>query len=300
MKTCVILNPRAGTALAQEQLAEHLRRVPRLTISETKEPGDGRRLAAEALRSGCELVVAAGGDGTINEVLNGLDADFGRAAFGILPLGTANDFARTINIPADVLGAIDILLAGQTEQVDVIRYTGTETRYFLNVSAGGFSGLVNEALTDEMKQTWGPLAYLRSAAGVLPNLTDYRTFIACDDEPEEKLHLYNMVVANARYVAGGIPIAPKAQLNDGLADVIIVPAASILELAVLGPQILLGAHLASELVLFRRARKISVRSEPGMWFNVDGELLANVPATFEVLPRVLKLVVGPPASSEVS
>jgi diacylglycerol kinase (ATP) len=300
MKTCVILNPRAGTALAQEQLAEHLQRVPGLTIVETKKPGDGRRLAAKAVRSGCDLVVAAGGDGTINEVLNGLAVDFGRAAFGILPLGTANDFARTINVPADVPAAIEILLAGQTEHVDVIRYTGAETRYFLNASAGGFSGLVNEALTDDMKQTWGPLAYIRSAAGVLPNLTDYRTFIACDDKPEEKLHLYNMVVANARYVAGGIPIAPEAQLNDGLADVVIVPAASMLELAVLGPQILLGAHLASELVLFRRARKVSVRSEPGMWFNVDGELIANVPATFEVLPQVLKLIVGPAAPSDIS
>ena len=300
MKTCVILNPRAGTALAQEQLAEHLQRVPDLTIAETRQPGDGRRLAAEAVRRGCDLVVAAGGDGTINEVLNGVANDFGRVSFAILPLGTANDFARTINVPADVPAAIDIFLAGQTERVDVIRYTGAETRYFLNVSAGGFSGLVNEALTDEMKQTWGPLAYLRSAAGVLPNLTDYRTFIACDDEPEEKLHLYNMVVANARYVAGGIPIAPEAQLNDGLADVVIVPAASMLELAVLGPQILLGAHLASELVLFRRARKVFVRSEPGMWFNVDGELIANVPATFEVLPQVLNLIVGPAAPSDTS
>lgn len=298
MKTCVILNPNAGTALAQEQLAEHLQRLPGLTIAETKEPGDARRLAAKAAHDGCDVVVAAGGDGTINEVLNGLAADFGRAAFGILPLGTANDFARTINVPADVPAAVDILLDGQREQVDLICYTGEEIRYFINASAGGFSGLVNEALTDEMKQNWGPLAYLRSAAGVLPNLTDYRTFIACDDEPEEKLQLYNMVVANARYVAGGVPIAPEAQLNDGLADVVLVPAASMLELAVLGPQILLGSHLTSELVLFRRARKISVRSEPGMWFNVDGELIGNVPATFEVLPRVLKLVVGPPAPVE--
>src|SRR5205814_2180737 len=155
--TCVILNPHAGAALSPEQLAEQLQRLPGMTIVETGQPGDGRRLAAEAVRSGCDLVVAAGGDGTMNEVLHGMAVDFGRAAFGILPLGTANDFARTINVPADVPGAIDILLAGQTEQVDVIRYTGAEIHYFLNASAGGFSGLVNEALTDEMKQTWGPL-----------------------------------------------------------------------------------------------------------------------------------------------
>lgn len=296
MKTCVILNPNAGTALLQEQLAEQLQRLPELTIVETNEPGDGRRLAAEAVRSGCDLVVAAGGDGTINEVLNGLATDFAGAAFGILPLGTANDFARTINVPADVPAAVDILLAGQQEQVDVIRYSGEEIRYFINASAGGFSGLVNEAITDEMKQTWGPLAYLRSAAGVLPNLEDYRTFIAFDGEPEEKLHLYNIVVANARYVAGGIPIAPEAQLNDGLADIVMVPAASLLDLAVLGPQMLLGGHLASEQIIFRRAQKVSVRSEPGMWFNVDGELIGNAPATFEVLPRAVWIVVGPTAS----
>jgi len=297
MKTCVITNPNSGTAQAQEQLREQLQRLPGLTISETKQPGDARRLAAEAVRAGFDLVVAAGGDGTINEVLNGMAVDFSRAALGILPLGTANDFARTINVPADVSAAVEILLAGNKQPTDVIRYTSTETRYFINVSAGGFSGQVNEALTAEMKQAWGPLAYLRSAAGVLPNLTDYRTFIACDDEPEQKLHLYNMVVANARYVAGGIPIAPEAQLNDGLADVVIVPAASMLELAVLGPQLLLGTHLGSELVHFRRASKITVRSEPGMWFNVDGELISNAPAQFEVLPRVLQVIVGPPASS---
>jgi diacylglycerol kinase (ATP) len=298
MKTCVILNPNAGTALAKEQLAAELQRLPGLTVAQTRQPGDARRLATEAVKTGYDLIVAAGGDGTMNEVLNGVAADFGKVTFGILPLGTANDFARTINFPPDVPAAVDALLALNLQQVDVIRYSGEDVRYFLNTSAGGFSGLVNEAMTDEMKQTWGPFAYLRTAAEVLPNLTDYRTFVSFDDEPEQKLHLYNMVVANARYVAGGIPIAPDALLNDGLADVVMVPAASMLELAVLGPQILLGTHIGSELVHFRRARKISVRSEPGMWFNVDGELMGNSPATFEILPQVLKLIVGPAPAAE--
>lgn len=295
MKTCVILNPNAGRALTREQLESQLERLPGLAIQQTREPGDAERLAAEAAGKGYDLVVAAGGDGTLNEVVNGLAADFGRAKLGLLPMGTANDFARTINVPSDIPAAAEILLAGATQQVDVVRYTGSRTRYFANVSAGGFSGLVNEALTDEMKQDWGPLAYLRSAASALPNLTDYRTFISIDDEPEAELQIYNIVIANARYVAGGVPIAPDAQLNDGLADIVIVPAASMLELAVLAPQMLLGTHLASELILFRRAGKISVRSQPGMWFNVDGELIGNSPATFEVLPRALTIVVGPVA-----
>jgi diacylglycerol kinase (ATP) len=293
MKTFVILNPHAGTSLTKELLRVQLKHLPEHTIAPTRQPGDAMRLATKAVRDGYELVVAAGGDGTINEVLNGMSVEFGQAALGILPLGTANDFARTINVPQEISAAVDVLLSNRTERVDVIRFTGAETRYFLNAAAGGFSGMVSDALSDEIKQTWGSLAYLRTASIVLPKLTGYHTYISFDDEPVEKLDVYNLVVANARYVAGGIPIAPDAHLNDGLADVIIVPTASMIELAILGPQILMGTHLTSELILARRTRTISIRSEPGMWFNVDGELVGRQPARFDVLPRAIDVVVGP-------
>ena len=189
-----------------------------------------------------------------------------------------------------------MLQAGRTRAVDVVRVTSDATRYFINVSAGGFSGLVDEKLTSEMKQAWGPLAYLRSAVEALPDLTDYHTFITFDDETQHEIKTYNIVVANARYVAGGIPIAPEAEIDDGLVDVLIVPLASVPQLALLVPKILLGQHMQDERIVVHRARKVRVDSRPKMWFNADGELVGNEPSTFEVLPKALTVVVGADAT----
>jgi diacylglycerol kinase (ATP) len=290
MKTCVIANPGSGTADV-DALRQGITRLEEATLRITQHEGDASRLAAEALAEGYDLIVAAGGDGTINEVVNGLAKDFGRARLGMIPLGTGNDFARSIDVPADIDAALDILAAGVVQDVDIVRVTSDKMRYFINVSSGGFSGLVDEKLTDEMKQTWGPLAYLRSAAAALPDLSEYHMSIIFDDEEAIEIKAFNVIVANARFVAGGIPIAPAALLDDGFVDVLIVPAASMPQLALLAPQILLATHQDSELITSRRARKVYVESHPGMWFNTDGELVGNEPATFEVLPRALQIVV---------
>lgn len=297
MKLCVILNPQAGSVGDVETVKAGVQRLGDVTLYTTEHPGDAQRHARQALADGCAFIVAAGGDGTINEVVNGLSENWEQAALGILPLGTGNDFVRTINVPLDLDRALDVLAARKTRLLDVVCVTSDATRYFINVSAGGFSGLVDEKLTSEMKQTWGPLAYLRSAAAALPDLTDYHTFIAFDDEDALEVKVYNVVVANARYVAGGIPIAPQAEPDDGLVDVLIVPAESMPRLALLVPQILLGQHVDNDLVRFRRARKLRVDSHPRMWFNADGELVGNEPSTFEVLPRTLQVIVGPEAAN---
>jgi diacylglycerol kinase (ATP) len=293
MKTCVILNPHAGTVQDVAIVEAAVQRLDGATLRTTEEPGDAQHIARAAAGEGCEFVIAAGGDGTINEVVNGLAEHFASVQLGIIPVGTGNDFARSINVPTDIDAAVDLLLRQQTQTVDVVRVTSDAVRYFINVSAGGFSGLVDEKLTEEMKRTWGPLAYLRSAAEALPDMTNYHTSIVFDDEQEQQIETYNIVIANARYVAGGIPIAPEAQIDDGLVDVLIVPVASIPQLALLVPQILLGQHLGSNLIHVRRARKVRVEAQPGMWFNADGELVGNQPATFEVMPRTLRVVVGP-------
>jgi diacylglycerol kinase (ATP) len=208
-------------------------------------------------------------------------------------MGTGNDFVRTINIPSDIEQAVDVLAKQHTRKLDIVRVQSDESRYFINVANGGFSGLVNEKLTDEMKSSWGPLSYLRGALAALPNLQDYHTFVTFDDEDEQEIAAYNITVANARYVAKGIPLAPRAEPADGLLDVVIVQAAALPQLATLVPQILLGNHLDSDLIIFRRVRKVAVRAQPGMWFNVDGELVGNEPSSFEVVPLALEVVVGP-------
>jgi diacylglycerol kinase (ATP) len=292
MDVCVIFNPQAGSADEVTGFEAAISRLGNIDLYKTRHPGHAKILAQQALDQGHKFFVAAGGDGTINEVVNGLAGRFDQVRLGIIPVGTGNDLVRSINIPDDISAAIDVLLAGNVRAVDVVRVCSDKERYFLNVSSGGFSGLVDEKLTDEMKRAWGPLAYLRSAVEALPELTSHRTTLAFDEEERVELDVYNIVIANARYVAGGIPIAPRAEPDDGLVDVIVVPMIPMSQLMTLVPQILLGQHLDNNQILYRRARMLNVSSQPGMWFNVDGELVGNEPSTFEVIPRALQVVVG--------
>jgi diacylglycerol kinase (ATP) len=289
-KTCIILNPRAGGVSDLDAVMGQLGRLAGAEIRITSKPGSGARFARAALKNGCDVIVAAGGDGTLNEVVNGIGEDAGEARVGLIPLGTGNDFGRTIGVPVDLETAIDLILAGDTRPVDLVRVTSDEIRYFVNVSAGGFSGLVNEKLTPEIKKTWGPLAYLRGAAAALSELRAYRTTLAFDNTESLVLDLYNVVVANGRYVAGGTLIAPEALIDDGLLDVVLIPKRPAPELALLAAQMALGNHMTSESVVFRRTASLTVNSKPGMWFNVDGELVGNEPARFEILPRALRFI----------
>src|SRR5882762_9001612 len=134
------------------------------------------------------------------------------------------------------------------------------------VSAGGFSGIVRNKITPEIKRSWGPLAYIRGAAAALPKLHAYKTRIVIDGREELSTAVYNVVIANGRFVAGGLPVAPEADPSDGLLDVILIPKRRPAEMALLAAEIILGKHFSSSAVIFRRARKIAVRSRPGMWF----------------------------------
>lgn len=291
MPACIILNPHAGSAADVEALRAAVQQLGNVSICETQQPSHARDLARAAIAESFDLIVAAGGDGTINEVVNGLAGGLDRIRLGIIPLGTGNDFVRTVGIPTDIEEAVAVLRAGYTRKIDIVRVTSDTTRYFINIANGGFSGLVDEKLTDEFKKTWGPLSYLRGALAALPDLADYHTTLTFDDEEAQELAVYNVSVANARYCAKGVPIAPLAEPDDGMLDVVVVSAAALPELATLVPQILLGDHLDNDLIIYRRARKVAIHSRPGMWFNVDGELVGNEPSTFEVAPLALEVVV---------
>ena len=294
MKTCIIINPNAGSAGEVERLREILEKLPETTVRITEKEGDARRMATVAVKSGAGLVVAAGGDGTLNEVVNGMAEDFGSARLGLLPLGTGNDFARSINIPTDLDAALAVLQEGRVQAVDVACATlgETTTRYFINMSAGGFSGVVSEK-AHEAKDRWGPLAYLRAALGTLPELQGFKTRVLVNGVENLTLDTYNIIVSNGRFVAAGIPVAPQSKLDDGLLDLMIAPAMTTAQLAILVPQVLLGRHTESDLLLFRKVTRLEIESDPPMSFNVDGELIGDAPARFEVLPRALEVVVGP-------
>jgi diacylglycerol kinase (ATP) len=290
-KPYIIFNPAAGSAGAGQRIAERLKKLQPIAFRRTRRKGDAEKWARGARASKASVIIVAGGDGTLNEVVNGLGM-FGRKKLvGLVPLGTGNDFARTLGLPASIEDNIDVLRAGKTKRMDIVRVKSKRLRYFVNVSAGGFSGIVNEKMTRQIKRTWGPLAYIRGAAAALPNMHAYKTEIVLDDDERLSADLYNVLVANGRFVAGGVPIAPTADPADGKLEVVLIPKLGPAEMALLAAEILLGKHLSSHATIFRQARKIAVRSRPGMCFNVDGELVGNAPAVFQIMPRALNFIV---------
>jgi diacylglycerol kinase (ATP) len=294
VKPHVIVNPIAGSVGDLNLRLKQLRRLNAKEVRVTQQAGEAETLAREAVRAGSDYVIAVGGDGTLNEVINGI-ANPRRARqvrVGVVPLGTANDFARSLGLIGDVDANIGILRAKATAAVDLVRLTCGRRRYFVNVSAGGFSGVVDEKLTFEIKSAWGPLAYVRSAAAALPELQAYRTTLTFDDAEQLVIDLYNVVVANGQFAGGGLPIAPEANLSDGLLDIVLVAKRPAAEMALLAAEMLLGKHLSNDSVVFRRAKKISVQSRPGMSFNADGELVGNEPAAFQIIPHALDFVVS--------
>jgi diacylglycerol kinase (ATP) len=291
VKPYIIFNPRAGSATDRKRVLSQLTQLDPIALRVTRKAGDAEKWARAAVRTKCDYVVVAGGDGTLNGVVNGLGAEAKNVRIGIVPLGTGNDFARTLGLPFSIEQNIDILRSAKTRRIDLVRVKSKRARYFVNVSAGGFSGMVNEKMTSKIKRTWGPLAYIRGAAAALPKLHAYHTQILLDNDEQLSAELYNVVVANGRFVAGGLPIAPDADPSDGLLEVVLIPKLCVTEIALLAAEIVLGKHLSSKATIFRRAKKISVRSRPGMCFNVDGELVGNAPAVFQILPRALNFVV---------
>jgi diacylglycerol kinase (ATP) len=292
VKPYIIVNPAAGSVTNLYALLTQLQRLNPAKVRVTRAVGDAEKFARAAIRNRCDYIVAAGGDGTLNEVVNGIARRAKDICVGVVPLGTGNDFARALGLPATIEDNIEILLSQKTRSIDLVRVKSDRTRFFVNVSAGGFSGLVDEKLTPEIKHAWGPLAYLRGAAAALPNLHAYRTQVVFDEDESLSMDLYNVVIGNGRFVAGGLPIAPDADPGDGLLDVVLIPRRSMPEMALLAAEIVLGKHLSSNAIIFRRAKTVAVRSRPGMWFNVDGELVGNAPAIFQIMPRAINFIVS--------
>ena len=299
MRLFIIANPRAGSAATAAEIFAALAHRPDVTLCRPHSADELAACAAEAVHSGCETVVAAGGDGTVHAVVNAVADRLDRLRLAVLPLGTGNDLCRTLAVPADPWAALSVAVDGRERRIDLIRVeTAERSLLCVNVAAGGFSGQMHELLNDDVKAWWGPLAYLRGAVSVLPNLTDYRTTVRLDDGPAETVEALTLLVANGRTAAGGLRVAPLANPEDGLLDVVTVRYAPLLDLTAVAARLLAGDYLGSDGVTHRRARQLRLTSTPGMWFSIDGELLTNQPVTFSVWPRALRVVVGPGYSPE--
>jgi diacylglycerol kinase (ATP) len=261
----------------------------------TQSPGDATA-AAKEWRDGLLMVV--GGDGTISEVVNGL----GKAGFpagvtlAILPAGTGNDLAATLAIPEDPAEAVAVLRKNRVRTLDVVRVL-SESRgeqFLINVATGGMGAEVSAAADAEMKKRWGKLSYLRASLEVATEYEAKEITLTLDGE-ERKLRAVSLAIGNCRYAGSGWLAAPRANPEDGLLDLVVIEDVGVLEVIKLAPTVLADSdYLGKEGVFFARAKEIRVEASPGsLEFTVDGEVIGNEPAVFEVIPQALRVVVGP-------
>jgi diacylglycerol kinase (ATP) len=294
-KARVICNPTSGGgAYDPHEIRDELEGL-NLDWIETRGPEDAIQ-AAQDWREG--LLIVSGGDGTVNDVVNGL----GRAGFpdgvtlGILPAGTGNDLAATLCIPEDPELAEDIIRQNRIRTLDVarVRSEGVGERFFINVATGGLGAEISSVNDEELKKRWGKLSYLRASLEVARNF-DMRELSLYLDGEERRVKAVNVAVGNCRYTGGGWPATPKANPEDGLLDVVVIETLVAGELFDLAPAVLAeSSYLDKEGVLFVRAKEIRVETQPpGLEFTADGEVIGNEPAQFSVLPQTLKVIVGP-------
>jgi diacylglycerol kinase (ATP) len=293
-RTRLIINPVAGRDTAPDHLPginDRLRStLGDVDIVMTVGGGDAERAAHQAAVDGYGRVVVVGGDGTLNEALNGVSAAgrLDEMVFGIVPLGTGNDFASALGI-ADVAQATEVVLHGQPIRVDLGALDG---RVFVNSSAGGFVAEVSGALTPELKTLAGRFAFVLAGAGVLLDFDPVPTAVILEGAPAPDLSsaLQMFVVCNGPTIGGGRPIAPMARLDDGLLDVVLVRASSTPEFVALLGRIAAGEHTDDPLVSYRRMRSMELAFARTIRVNTDGEVLERQRCVYTVLPGALTVM----------
>ena len=249
----------------------------------TWEKGDAIRFAREGAARGVDVVVAAGGDGTINEVLNGLDGS--DVPLGIIPLGTANDFARQVGIPDDPDHAMDVVLRRSPCTIDTADLNG---RRFLNVSSGGVAAETTAETPTEAKEQLGPLAYAITGVRKLADLQPRRARITGPGVDLECEFLI-FAVGNARSTGGGTRITPRALVTDGLLDLCIVEAMPRGDFAKLLMRIKKGEHLDEARVRYLQLPSVTIAAEGPVTVNVDGESSEATTLAYRARPHDLRI-----------
>lgn len=291
MRIGLVIRPREGMEGLEElrgQVEELRRRGhevwPRLTFEE----GDAVRMARAAARAGADLVVAAGGDGTINQVVNGLmEVEDWEGRLGVVPLGTANDFAAGLEIPDAIAEAMEVAVGERSVVVDVAR---VNDRHFVNVSTGGFGATATEEAPAEAKRLLGPWAYLITGVKKFSELRASEARFRAPDGPSYEGEVMLFAVGNAKQTGGGNMLTPRAEFGDGKLDVVIVPGMTRLDFAALLPELRVGTHVDNPAVLYFQTPELLVESEEPLSVNADGEPMRGTRFDYRLADRPLKVM----------
>ena len=295
MRICVIFNPAARGNKARRFKKFLAELSQQCALKATTAPGDARRFAQAAVATGYDVIAAAGGDGTVNEVLNGIADEpggFERTRLGVLPLGTVNVFARELKIPLKLERAWRVLKRANEMKIDLGRAEFHEDgkptqRYFMQLAGAGLDARAIELVSWKLKKSAGPLAYLVAGFQALTEKQARITAKADGKEISGEL----LLLGNGRFYGGPFEIFPDAGLCDGRLEACAFPKVDLSSLTRLAPEFLLRRKLAEAHVRRLNAGKIELTGDASAAFELDGEWIGHLPATFSVERQKLRVVI---------
>jgi len=298
-KILTIVNPVSGNGKAGRLWPGFARSFARagieLNVCFTRGPGDATRIAREGLNHGFRRIMAVGGDGTANEVVNGLlgHDEINLPELIIFSQGSGCDFIKSLGISNQVEDIIDIIKRNRVKYIDLglvtyVTHTGEKARrYFINIGDIGIGGETTELVNHSSKLLGGLLTYLLGALRVLLTYQNKCIKLVIDDKTILEKRVNSILVANGIFFAGGMPIAPGAKLEDGLFNIIVIGDLGKIEFLTNLIRAYRGTHLTHPEVSFFYGRKIEVSSEERVLIELDGEAVGLLPASFQILPGKL-------------
>lgn len=302
-----IVNPRSANGSTEKlwsRLGEVIKNNMRAPVdaSFTSASNHATELAREALREGFEMIVAVGGDGTVNEVVNGF-FDSGSpvnpdAVLGVISRGTGSDFIKTLGIPKDIDAASRALCGRAVRKCDVGHFVSADRnggqieRYFINIADFGIGGEAVERVNNVTKAFGGFVSFLYGTLKTLLTYKGKRVKVRVDDSYECEKVINNVVVANGQYFGGGMWIAPQARVDDGLFDILIIEDISLLKSLTNIPKLYKGSHIENPNVEYLRGKTVVAESPDVVLLDVEGEHGGRLPAKFDILPATINVKVG--------
>lgn len=287
----IIYNPTSGRELFRKHLPEVLERMEiagyETSCHATTCEGDATAAAITAVERKFDLLVAVGGDGTLNEVVSGVSTFEERPKIGLIPMGTTNDFARAVHIPRDITKAVDIIIQGDSVPVDVGMMND---RYFINIAGGGRMTELTYEVPSKLKTVLGQMAYYLKGIEMLPSIRSSNVRIEYDGEVfDDKAMMFLIGLTNS--VGGFEKLAPDASINDGKFTLLILKEVNMAEFIRLASLALRGEHLSNPHVIYAKASRISVSSKERVMLNLDGEFGGVLPAVFQNLEKHIEVLV---------
>ncbi|HZK57737.1 MAG TPA: diacylglycerol kinase family protein [Clostridia bacterium] len=285
-----IVNPTAGKGRAKKTIPI-IKKIMEdnkcnYQIKVTEKAGDGQLFAEKAKIGDYSVIVSVGGDGTLHEIVNGMAG--GAQKLGIVPAGTGNDFARSIDMPFNTEDAIENLIWGKATSIDLGRLNG---EYFINFCSVGLDALIAEEANRIKKYFSSTYSYIIGVVKALGKFKSIKAELVIDNKKyDEEIML--VAVCNGAYYGGGMNIAPQAKVFDGQFDICVVRKMSKLKLLFLFPTIFKGEHIKYDEVKIYRGKNVQVFSREDMHVNADGDIVYSRPVSFEILHNEIEVIVG--------